>query len=161
MPCGNDDTPRLMGDHPAARGIAALRRGDAAAALAHFDELVRLEPGGVPGHFLRAEAIEKSGDLGLARETLRTLAMRFPFAEGACRERLALLAMREGDRDGALEELRLAVEHGWNSAEAVTSDPSFARFEGDPAFAPLLEAARRNDGAADTSPDSPDDSSGR
>lgn len=161
MPCGNDDTPRLMGDHPAARGIAALRRGDAGAALAHFDELVRLEPGGVPGHFLRAEAIEKSGDLVLARETLRSLAGRFPFAEGACRERLALLALREGDRDGALEELRRAVEHGWNSVEAITSDPSFGRYESDPSFASLFEAARRNDRAADGTPDSPDDSSGR
>jgi tetratricopeptide (TPR) repeat protein len=144
MPCGDDESgrPSLMADHPAAKGIAALRAGDARAALAFFDQLVALEPTGVPGHFLRAEALDRLGELDAVRTLLAELIGRFPFAEGACRERLALLAIRRGERDAALAELERALAAGWNNADVITAEPAFAPFAMDPAFASLLDRAR-------------------
>lgn len=143
MACG-DKSPELMGDHPAAKGLAAMRRGDHAEALAQFDALVAREPNGVPGLFLRAEAIERSGDLARARATLLELASRFPFAEGACRERLALLSLRDGDHAAARESLERAIALGWSNTDAITRDPSFEPVSSREDFQALLSRARGN-----------------
>ena len=140
MPC-DPTTPALMGDHPAAKGFAALRRGDAAAALAHFEALVALEPNGVPGHFLRVEALDRLGRRDDARAALVALVARFPFAEGACRERLALLALRDHDADLALAELAKAAGAGWTNADAIRRDEAFVPFSSDARFAPLFAVA--------------------
>lgn len=143
MACG-DKAPELMGDHPAAKGLAALRRGEHAEALAHFEELVAREPNGVPGLFLRAEAIERGGDIARARATLEELASRFPFAEGACRERLALLALRAGDHDAGREALERAVALGWSNTDAITRDPSFQPVAAREDFRALIARAAAN-----------------
>lgn len=143
MSCG-DKSPELMGDHPAAKGLAAMRRGDHAEALAQFDALVAREPNGVPGLFLRAEAIERSGDVARARDTLVDLASRFPFAEGACRERLALLALRGGDAEAAREFLERAVALGWSNTVAITRDPSFESVASREDFRALIVRASAN-----------------
>lgn len=145
MACGSneDGRPALMGDHPAAKGLAEMRRGNFAGALAHFDELIRREPGGVPGHFLRVEALDRAGRRAEAREALLSLEARFPFAEGACRERLAILSLREGDLAAALESLRRALAAGWSNPDAVTSDPAFAAFSTSAELHALLENARK------------------
>lgn len=143
MACG-DKAPELMGDHPAAKGLAAMRRGDFADALAQFDALVAREPNGVPGLFLRAEAIERSGDVARARTTLVELASRFPFAEGACRERLALLALRAGDHAAAQDALARAVELGWSNTDAITRDPSFGPVASREEFRALIVRATAN-----------------
>jgi hypothetical protein len=145
MSCGDESgKPSLMGDHPAAKGLALLRSGDAQGALVWFDALVAQEPNGVPGHFLRVEALHHLGDLAAVRATLADLVKRFPFAEGACRERLALLALQENDRPAALVELERAVAAGWSNVEAITATPSGAALAGDPLFAALFERARAN-----------------
>lgn len=145
MSCGDESgKPSLMGDHPAARGFAAMRAGDLRAALAWFDQLIAQEPNGVPGHFLRVEALHRLHDLAGARAALADLLIRFPFAEGACRERLALLALEEGDRAAALSELERAIAAGWSNVDAVTATPSGAALAADAAFAALFERARAN-----------------
>lgn len=143
MACG-PSTPPLMGDHPAARGFDALRRGDANEALAHFEALIAAEPNGVPGHFLRVEALDRLGRRDEAKTALVALILRFPFAEGACRERLAILALRAGDAATALTELGLAAGAGWSNADAVRNDPAFAPLAADARFTPLFDAAARN-----------------
>src|SRR5688500_9029592 len=142
MSCG-DGRPDLMGEHPAAKGIAAMRRGDFAAALAHFAELISREPNGVPGHFLRADALDRAGEREKAREALAALVTRFPFAEGACRERLALLALREGDVSSAIASLRRALACGWSNADAITADPAFAAHSANRELAAVLDDARK------------------
>lgn len=143
MACGSDDgRPGLMGDHPAAKGLAALRAGDAATALKWFDELVASEPGGVPGHFLRAEAVDRLGDRARSRALLEDLAKRFPVTEGACRERLAILALRDGETGAARDQLLRAVELGWSNVEAVTSDPAYSAARDAALLEPLFARAR-------------------
>lgn len=144
MSCGDDESgsPSLMANHPAAKGLAALRAGDAREALMWFERLVEQEPTGVPGHFLRAEALDRLGEHDRVRELLAELLTRFPFSEGACRERLALLALRSGDRTAALAELERAVAAGWSNVDAIVSDPACAGLPADPAFAALFERAR-------------------
>lgn len=142
MSCG-DGRPDLMGEHPAAKGIAAMRGGDFAAALAHFDELIRREPNGVPGHFLRTEALDRAGERQKAREALLALVPRFPFAEGACRERLALLSLRENDVDAAIASLRRALACGWSNAGAITADPAFAAHASNADLLAVLDDARK------------------
>ena len=146
MSCGDDESgsPSLMANHPAAKGLAALRAGDPRGALGWFDRLVELEPSGVPGHFLRAEALDRLGDVAGLRTLLDDLLRRFPFAEGACRERLALLDLREGNRTAALAELERAVAAGWSNVEALAASPSGETLASDPAFAALFERARAN-----------------
>lgn len=141
--CG-PGAPSLMADHPAARGLAALRRGDAASALKEFEALIAAEPNGVPGHFLRVEALLALGERAVARDTLRELVTRFPFAEGACREGLALLALHAGDAGEAVAQLTAAAAAGWSNADAIRHAPAFAPFAGDARFAPLFAAADRN-----------------
>lgn len=133
-----------MADHPAAKGLAALRRGDAREALAWFDRLIADEPGGVPGHFLRVEALDRLGDRAAARTALTELVVRFPFAEGAARERLALLHLRDGNPANALAELERAVVAGWSNVDAVLADPAGASLRGDAAFEAVFERARAN-----------------
>lgn len=133
-----------MANHPAAKGLAALRDGDPRLALVWFDKLVEQEPSGVPGHFLRAEALDQLGEHVALRALLLELVARFPFAEGACRERLALLELREGNRAAALSALERAVATGWSNVEALTEDPRGETLAGDPAFAALFERARAN-----------------
>lgn len=146
MPCGSDgNAPSLMRDHPAARGLSALREGRPREALAHFDALIAAEPSGVPGWFLRTEALIALGETAEARALLLELVGRFPFAEGACRERLAVLALRGGDADAALAALTRAAEVGWSNADAIRRDPAFAAFAGDARFAAVFEAAERNE----------------
>lgn len=146
MPCGDDESgsPSLMANHPAAKGLAALRAGDPRQALAWFDQLVAQEPAGVPGHFLRAEALDQLRDLVQLRATLTDLIRRFPFAEGACRERFALLELSEGNRDAAFAELERAVATGWSNVDAISGDPRGASLASDPAFTALFERARAN-----------------
>ncbi|HVO30590.1 MAG TPA: tetratricopeptide repeat protein [bacterium] len=144
MACG-PGAPDLMADHPAAKGLAALRRGDAAQALREFERLLEAEPNGVPGHFLRVEALLALGDRARARESLLGLVSRFPFAEGACRERLAILALQDGDADTAVSELTRATAAGWSNADAVRGAEAFAPFASDARFAPLFAAAARNE----------------
>jgi tetratricopeptide (TPR) repeat protein len=45
--------------------------------------------------------------------------------------------------DRALGALRLALKHGWKSAEQVATDPDLDPIRADPGFAPLLEAFRK------------------
>jgi Flp pilus assembly protein TadD len=146
MACGSDEDgrPGLMGDHPAAKGLAALRAGDAATAVKWFDELVAAEPAGVPGHFLRAEAVDRLGDRVRSRALLEDLAKRFPVTEGACRERLAILSLRDGHTEAARAELLRAVELGWSNVPAVTSDPAYSASRDAALLEPLFERARAN-----------------
>ena len=146
MSCGDDESgrPSLMADHPAARGLAALRDGDPRLALVWFDKLVEQEPGGVPGHFLRAEALDRLGDFVQLRAILADLLTRFPFAEAACRERLALLELREGDRGAAIAELERAVASGWSNVDALSVIPAGAALAADPALGTLFSRARAN-----------------
>lgn len=146
MPCGDDESgsPSLMANHPAAKGLAALRAGNAREALTWFERLVAQEPTGVPGHFLRAEALDRLGEHDELRALLAELIVRFPFSEGACRERLALLALRSGDRSTALAELERAVTAGWSNVDVIAADPAGAGLSADPAFATLFERARAN-----------------
>jgi len=130
-----------MADHPAALGFAAFRRGDPAAALAHFEALIVAEPNGVPGHFLRVEALHQLGRVAEVREALQGLIARFPFAEGACRERLALLALKEGDAAQALAELGKARASGWTNTAAIRSAAAFQGFAQDPRFVEILAPA--------------------
>ena len=151
MACGDDTSgrPPLMGEHPAAKGLAALRAGDARGALEWFDRLVELEPTGVPGHFLRAEALDRLGEHDEVRALLERLVVQFPFAEGACHERLALLELRRGDRAAALASLERAVAAGWSNVDALAADPAFAPYAGDRELAALFERARANAPAGD------------
>lgn len=146
MACGDDESgsPSLMANHPAAKGLAELRAGRVREALVWFDRLVELEPNGVPGHFLRAEALDQLGDFEALRALLGDLLRRFPFAEGACRERLALLELRTGNRAAALIELERAIASGWSNVGAVLEDPIGDGLADDPAFAALLQRARAN-----------------
>jgi tetratricopeptide (TPR) repeat protein len=146
MSCGDDESgsPSLMADHPAAKGLAAMRTGNVREALVWFERLVAQEPNGVPGHFLRVEALDRLGERDKVRLLLAELITRFPFSEGACRERLALLALRAGDRAAALAELERAVASGWSNVDAIAADPAASGLAGDAAFAALFERARAN-----------------
>ncbi len=144
MNCGDGSkAPPLLADHPAARGLAALRTGRPELALELFESLIAAEPSGLAGHVLRAEALERLGRVGEARASLESIAERFPFAAGACFERLAALAVRAGDRAAALGSLERALAAGWTNADAITGEPSFEPFRGDPGFESVLERARR------------------
>ena len=146
--CGDGDSPTLMGDHPAARGLAALREGRAAEALGHFEQLIAAEPNGVPGHFLRIEALDHLGDVARARTLLGELLTRFPFAAGACHERLAIFALRENAVTDARAHLEKAVASGWANPDAVTSDRGWPAHASDAALLALLARARANAAAA-------------
>ena len=145
MSCGDDSgRPSLMADHPAAKGLAAMRAGQLREALAWFDTLVEQEPNGVPGHFLRVEALTRLREVDAARAAIADLLKRFPFTEGACRERLAILALDAGDRAGALSELERAVAAGWSNVDAILASPGAEGLASDPSFAAVFDRARAN-----------------
>lgn len=99
-------------------GQAQFGKGDAHAARATLDELIRLNPDfrSPTGHLLYARALEAEGDVQKALEEYRVLAPSYPGAEAAVR--YAQLLMSQGQRAQAqqvardlLEQARIAPGH--------------------------------------------------
>jgi len=97
---------------------AQFGKGDAAAARATLDELIRLNPDfkSPEGHLLYARALEEEGNTDKALEEYRVLAPAYPGAEAAVRYAQLLLA--KGRREEAqkvardlLEQARIAPGH--------------------------------------------------
>jgi hypothetical protein len=97
---------------------AQFGKGDAAAARATLDELIRLNPEfrSPAGHLLYARALEAEGDVQKALEEYRVLAGSYPGAEAAVR--YAQLLQSQGQRAEAqkvvrelLEQARIAPGH--------------------------------------------------
>jgi hypothetical protein len=101
-------------------GIARAQfgKGDAIAARATLDELIRLNPDfkSPEGHLLYARALESEGNVSKALEEYRVLAFSYPGAEAAVR--YAQLLKSQGKADEAqkvahdlLEQARIAPAH--------------------------------------------------
>jgi hypothetical protein len=97
---------------------AQFGKGDAHAARATLDELIRLNPEfrSPAGHLLYARALEKEGEVQKALEEYRVLAPSYPGAEASVR--FAQLLLAQGQRAEAqqvarelLEQARLAPGH--------------------------------------------------
>jgi hypothetical protein len=97
---------------------AQFDKGDAAAARATLDELIRLNPDfrSPVGHLLYARALEAEGNVQQALEEYRALASSYPGAEAAVR--FAQLLQVQGERVEAqrvvrelLEQARIAPGH--------------------------------------------------
>jgi hypothetical protein len=97
---------------------AQFGKGDAAAARATLDELIRLNPDfrSPEGHLLYARALEEEGNTDKALEEYRVLAPAYPGAEAAVR--YAQLLVAKGRREEAqkvardlLEQARIAPGH--------------------------------------------------
>lgn len=97
---------------------AQFAKGDAPAARATLDELIRLNPDfrSPQGHLLYARALEAEGNYSKALEEYQTLAPSYPGAEAAVR--YAQLLQSQGQRDEArkvarelLEQARIAPAH--------------------------------------------------
>jgi hypothetical protein len=97
---------------------AQFGKGDAAAARATLDELIRLNPDfrSPAGHLLYARALEAEGNVGKALEEYRVVAASFPGAEAAVR--YAQLLQAQGRREEAqkvaqelLQQARIAPGH--------------------------------------------------
>ena len=97
---------------------AQFSKGDAAAARATLDELIRLNPDfrSPQGHLLYARALEAEGNSAKALEEYAVLAPSYPGAEAAVR--YAQLLQSQGRREEAqkvarelLEQARIAPEH--------------------------------------------------
>jgi hypothetical protein len=97
---------------------AQFAKGDAAAARATLDELIRLNPQfrSPAGHLLYARALEAEGDVAKALEEYRVLAPSYPGAEASVR--YAQLLQAQNRRDEAqkvarelLEQARIAPAH--------------------------------------------------
>lgn len=97
---------------------AQFGKGDAAAARATLDELIRMNPDfkSPQGHLLYARALEAEGNVEKALEEYRVLAPSYPGAEAAVR--YAQLLQANGQRAAAhvvvkdlLEESRIAPAH--------------------------------------------------
>ena len=97
---------------------AQFGKGDAAAARATLDELIRLNPDfrSPAGHLLYARALEAEGNVGKALEEYRVVAGSFPGAEAAVR--YAQLLQAQGRREEAqkvaqelLQQARIAPGH--------------------------------------------------
>jgi len=97
---------------------AQFAKGEAAAARATLDELIRLNPDfkSPEGHLLYARALESEGNLTKALEEYRVLAFSYPGAEAAVR--YAQLLQSQGQPEEArkvarelLEQARIAPAH--------------------------------------------------
>jgi hypothetical protein len=97
---------------------AQFGKGDAAAARATLDELIRLNPDfrSPAGHLLYARALETEGNVSKALEEYRVVAGSFPGAEAAVR--YAQLLQAQGRREEArkvaqelLQQARIAPGH--------------------------------------------------
>ncbi|MBV9912119.1 MAG: tetratricopeptide repeat protein [Sinobacteraceae bacterium] len=97
---------------------AQFAKGEAAAARATLDELIRLNPDfkSPEGHLLYARALESEGNLSKALEEYRVLAFSYPGAEAAVR--YAQLLKSQGQPEEArkvarelLEQARIAPAH--------------------------------------------------
>jgi hypothetical protein len=97
---------------------AQFGKGDAAAARATLDELIRLNPDfrSPAGHLLYARALEAEGNVSKALEEYRIVAGSFPGAEAAVR--YAQLLQAQGRREEArkvaqelLQQARIAPGH--------------------------------------------------
>ncbi len=97
---------------------AQFAQGEAAAARATLDELIRLNPDfrSPEGHLLYARALESEGNLTKALEEYRVLAFSYPGAEAAVR--YAQLLKSQGQPEEArkvarelLEQARIAPAH--------------------------------------------------
>jgi hypothetical protein len=97
---------------------AQFAKGEAAAARATLDELIRLNPQfrSPAGHLLYARALAAEGDMAKALEEYRVLSPSYPGAEAAVR--YAQLLDAQGQRDAArqvarelLEQARIAPAH--------------------------------------------------
>jgi hypothetical protein len=97
---------------------AQFGKGDAAAARATLDELIRLNPEfrSPAGHLLYARALEAEGNVSKALEEYRVVAGSFPGAEAAVR--YAQLLQAQGRREDArkvaqelLQQARIAPGH--------------------------------------------------
>ncbi|MBV9344599.1 MAG: tetratricopeptide repeat protein [Gammaproteobacteria bacterium] len=97
---------------------AQFGQGDAAAARATLDELIRLNPDfrSPTGHLLYARALEAEGNVEKALQEYRVVAGSFPGAEAAVR--YAQLLERQGQREEArrvarelLQQARIAPGH--------------------------------------------------
>ncbi|ATE64564.1 aspartyl protease family protein [Rhizorhabdus dicambivorans] len=95
------------GESYARRGLAALKRGDAAGALADFDRAVTLNPGEARYYFVRAQARLTRNEALLARQDLDAALIRRPdYAE--VRLMRARLAMLDFDVAAARRDLEAA-----------------------------------------------------
>jgi len=97
---------------------AQFGKGDAAAARATLDDLIRLNPEfkSAEGHLLYARALEASGDIDKALEEYAVLAPYFPGAEGAVRYAQLLNAQGRASEASKiaqelLERARIAPAH--------------------------------------------------
>jgi hypothetical protein len=97
---------------------AQFGKGDAAAARATLDDLIRLNPQfrSPEGHLLYARALEAEGNKAKALEEYRVVAPGFPGAEATAR--FVQLLAAEGQREEArkvarelLEQARIAPAH--------------------------------------------------
>jgi tetratricopeptide (TPR) repeat protein len=146
---------------------AELRAGDRNAAMVHYRECrdIREDLAKDPktklssldlmlslartGDHARASAIaeEMIKDLPLDARIYFHSACGFALSAGAA---ATLSTTAESTRlvrhytDRALDSLRLAVKHGWKSAEEVSTDPDLDPIRADPAFVSLLKEIRKS-----------------
>ncbi len=115
-------------------GIARAQfgKGDAAAARATLDDLIRLNPDfrSPEGHLLYARALEEEGNTDKALEEYKVLAPSYPGAEAAVR--YAQLLVAKGQREEAQKVARELLE------QAKISPGHYRR-----AQKPWLDAAAR------------------
>ena len=133
-------------------GIARAQfgKGDAAAARATLDELIRLNPDfkSPEGHLLYARSLEEEGNIDKAIEEYRVLAGSYPGAEAAVRYAQLLKSQGRGEearkvaRD-LLEQARIAPAHyrkaqkSWLDAAQRTSAGSHAPADANAADSPV------------------------
>ncbi|MGP8033286.1 MAG: tetratricopeptide repeat protein [Steroidobacteraceae bacterium] len=89
---------------------AQFAKGEASAARATLDELIRLNPTfrSAPGHLLYARALAAEGNVAKALEEYRVLAPSYPGAEAAVR--YAQLLDAQGQREAARQVARELLE---------------------------------------------------
>lgn len=112
----------------------ALRRGDAAAALATAREAVAAEPENAHAHHLLGVCLQRSRDLAGARAAL-TRAIELAPDLAAAHFSLATLKLSEGDLAGAIEGLKQALDLDPNQLGAYVMLAHLAISRGDRAEA--------------------------